>query len=210
MIGRERFHKQAKYYNKVGRKSVRFCPICLTDGSSERRWGTNATLRGSCRIKRTGAIARLFLERNVMTTRRRFLRASSLLAALPLTNSSGLLAADPASGEILRPATAPSATGKDPWRGLHVGMASYSFRKLPLDVTIAAIKRVDLHYVSIKDAHLPLKSTTEERKSVAAQFRDAGITPISCGVISTKNDEGSIRQAFEYARHWRPHHRRQP
>ena len=79
-------------------------------------------------------------------------------------------------------------------------MASYSFRKLPLDATIVAIKRVDLHYVSIKDFHLPLDSTSEQRKTVAARFRDSGIIPVSCGVISTKNDEANIRQAFEYAR----------
>lgn len=135
-----------------------------------------------------------------MTSRRRFLAASSIAVGLPLTGVSNLFAADSNPGEILHPTTAPSSPGKDPWRGLHVGMASYSFRKLPLDVTLAAIKRVDLHYVSIKDAHLPLNSTGEQRRTVAAQFRDAGITPVSCGVISTKNDEASVRQAFEYAR----------
>ena len=134
-----------------------------------------------------------------MTSRRRFLQASSLAAGLPLIRASGLLAASE-PGEILHPATAPARAGKDPWRGLKVGMASYSFRKLSVDATIVAIRRVDLHYVSIKDFHLPMKSTTEQRKTVAARFRDAGIAPVSCGVVSTKNDEANIRQAFEYAR----------
>jgi inosose dehydratase len=101
--------------------------------------------------------------------------------------------------ELLAP-VATSTPGKDPWKGLKIGVASYSFRKLPLEQTIAGIKRVGLQYVSIKDFHLPMKSTAEERKKVAQQFKDAGITPISCGVISTGNDEPSVLQAFEYAR----------
>jgi sugar phosphate isomerase/epimerase len=123
----------------------------------------------------------------------------ALLAAMAttaLTAPSFLHAAD----EILHPATAPAAPGRDPWRGLKAGIASYSFRKLPLDVTIAGIKRLDMHYVSIKDTHLPMKSTTEQRKAVVAQCKDAGITPISCGVVTMTADPANIRHAFEYAR----------
>lgn len=90
--------------------------------------------------------------------------------------------------------------GKDPWRGMKAGVASYTFRKFSVDDTIKAMKRLDLHYISIKDFHLPLDSTTEQRKSVAQKFRDAGITPVSCGNITMKNDEADIRRAFEYAR----------
>ena len=88
----------------------------------------------------------------------------------------------------------------DPWHGLKVGMASYSFRKLPLDACIKGIQRVALRYVSIKDFHVAMNSTTEQRKEVAKKFRDAGINPISCGVVNLKNDEKSARNAFEYAR----------
>lgn len=88
----------------------------------------------------------------------------------------------------------------DPWRGMKVGVASYTLRKLPLDAAIAAIRRVGLHYVSIKDFHLRLDSTAEERRSVSTRFREAGITPLSCGVITMQNSEGSARRAFEYAR----------
>ena len=88
----------------------------------------------------------------------------------------------------------------DPWRGLKVGVASYTLRKLPLDAAIKAIQRVGLHYVSIKDFHLSLQSTPEERRAVIRKFRDAGITPMSCGNISMQNDEQNIRAAFQYAR----------
>jgi sugar phosphate isomerase/epimerase len=90
--------------------------------------------------------------------------------------------------------------GDHPWLGLKVGLASYSFSKLSLDAAIAGIRRVGVSYVSIKDAHLPLKSTEAERKAVAQKFRDAGITPLSCGVIGMTDDVTQIRNAFEYAR----------
>jgi sugar phosphate isomerase/epimerase len=94
----------------------------------------------------------------------------------------------------------PTGTSDLPWLGLKVGLASYSFSKLPLGAAIAGIRRVGVNYVSIKDAHLSLKSTAEERKAIAQKFRDAGITPLSCGVITMPNDESQLRNAFEYAR----------
>jgi sugar phosphate isomerase/epimerase len=90
--------------------------------------------------------------------------------------------------------------GKDPWRGMKAGVASYTFRKFSVDDTIKAMKRLDLSYISIKDFHLPLDSTTEQRRSVVKKFKEAGITPVSCGNITMKNDEADIRRAFEYAR----------
>ena len=132
-----------------------------------------------------------------MQTRREILRSAGLAAAvLPLAGVT-LRAAD-APKELVVPA-APATPGKDPWKGLKAGVASYSLRGMTLEAAIVAIKRVDLHYVSIKDKHLKLSSTAEERKAVAKMFRDEGINPISCGVISIK-DEAAARNAFEYAR----------
>jgi inosose dehydratase len=88
----------------------------------------------------------------------------------------------------------------DPWHGLKAGVASYTLRKFPLAATIGAIQRVGLRYASIKDFHLPLNSTAEERRSVARLFKEAGITPLSCGNITMENDAGNVRRAFEYAR----------
>lgn len=128
---------------------------------------------------------------------RRDVLKSAAIAAASIPLSAGALRAA-ADRELLGPSVR-RAPLKDPWKGLKVGVASYSFRKLPLDKTIAGIRRVDLHYVSIKDFHLPMKSTTAQRKEVAQAFRDAGIEPISCGVI-TITDQATGRNAFEYAR----------
>ena len=95
--------------------------------------------------------------------------------------SPGALAQDAPSPDPRRPPL-------DPWRGLKAGVASYSLRGLKLDAAIKAIQRVDLKYVSIKDIHLKMDAPADERKAVAQQFRDAGITPISCGVVTMEND----------------------
>lgn len=97
------------------------------------------------------------------------------------------------------PARAADSAG-DSWGGLKMGVASYTLRTLPVDAAIKAILKVGLKYVSIKDMHLPMKSTPEERRAVIAQFKAAGITPLSCGVVNLSNDEAAIRQAFEYTR----------
>lgn len=123
-------------------------------------------------------------------SRRTLIKSGALVAAAwPLT---GL---QPASAET------PAANGKaDPWRGLKVGIASYSFRKMPLDATLKAIQRLGLQYMSIKDVHLSLKSSPEERRTVAQKIKEAGITLMSCGNVSMENNEANIRAAFEYAR----------
>jgi sugar phosphate isomerase/epimerase len=119
-------------------------------------------------------------------TRREAIKTGALAAAaLPLGGARGAESAP---------------TGGDGWRGLKAGVASYTLRKLPLDAAIQAIKRVGLAYVSIKDFHLPLTSTAAERQAVAAKFKAAGITPLSCGNITMQNDPANVRQAFEYAR----------
>lgn len=121
-------------------------------------------------------------------SRRRMIKTGMFAAgALPLVSSSYSAPAVPENGD-------------DPWRGLKAGVASYTLRKMPLDQAIRAVQRVGLKFVSIKDFHLSLKSTPEERRNVAQKFKAGGITPLSCGNITMENDEANIRQAFEYAR----------
>jgi sugar phosphate isomerase/epimerase len=129
------------------------------------------------------------MDRTSPLSRRGFVGLAASAAALA-----------PFAGRAPRAHAQPSDSGPDPWLGLKVGVASYTFSRLPLDVTIAGIRRVGVHYVSIKEAHLPLKSTAEQRKAVVAKFREAGITPLSCGNISMRGGESELRNAFEYAR----------
>jgi inosose dehydratase len=81
-----------------------------------------------------------------------------------------------------------------------LGIASYTFRKLSVDDTIKALQRLNLHYISIKDFHLSLDSSAEQRKTLTQKLKAAGITPLSCGNITMQNDEKDVRRAFEYAK----------
>jgi sugar phosphate isomerase/epimerase len=85
------------------------------------------------------------------------------------------------------------------WQNFKVGVASYSFRKMSLEDAIKALKRLNLNYISIKDFHLPLTSSTAERQAAMQKLKGAGITALSCGNITMQHDEANIRQAFQYA-----------
>jgi sugar phosphate isomerase/epimerase len=132
-------------------------------------------------------------------SRRNLIKAGVLAAAaVPLVEGSVTLAAA-AKEKTATQADGTPPAGWDRFRGLKVGVATYSFRKKSLEEAIAGTRRVGLAYCSIKSFHLPLESSAEQRKAVVAQFKAAGITPLSCGNISMKT-EAEARQAFEYAR----------
>ena len=97
------------------------------------------------------------------------------------------------------PATA-NDLNEDAQPDFKLGVASYTFRKMSLEDTIKALQRLNLHYISIKDFHLSLNSSTAERQAAVQKLKAAGITPLSCGNITMQNDEKNIRQAFDYAK----------
>lgn len=88
----------------------------------------------------------------------------------------------------------------DPFKGLKVGLASYSTRKFSLDKTIEMMKRMGVRYVTLKSFHLELNTSIEERIAVARKLKDNDIILMGGGVIYLKNDEKEVRNAFEYAR----------
>jgi sugar phosphate isomerase/epimerase len=118
-------------------------------------------------------------------SRRRLLQSAAFTAAAAAIPSVALAQAKP---------------GGDPLHNLKIGVASYSLRKMNVDTAIKTIQRVGLKYVSLKDMHLPLKGSPEQLKAGVKKFTDAGITPISCGVVALRGNEGQIRGAFEYAK----------
>ena len=127
-----------------------------------------------------------------MQSRRRLLASAAVAAAASVV----------ARPSFAAPAPSPTRTvsRSDPFAGLKVGIASYSLQRYPTDECIKAIQKLGVKYVSIKEMHLPLKSSLEQRKQTAQKFRDAGIIPLSCGVINMKNNEEDIKNAFEYAK----------
>jgi inosose dehydratase len=80
-----------------------------------------------------------------------------------------------------------------------LGLASYTLRKFDLDQMLKMTKRVGLTHVALKDFHLPLDSSPETIKEVAAKVRDAGLDLYGGGVIYMKNEQ-EVQRAFDYAK----------
>ncbi len=82
-----------------------------------------------------------------------------------------------------------------------LGVASYSLREFQRGLAIRMIKTLNVPYVSIKEFHLPYRSSPEELKRGAQEFRKAGIQIVGGGVIYLqKDDDDDIRRYFEYAK----------
>ncbi|MBY0507159.1 MAG: sugar phosphate isomerase/epimerase [Bryobacteraceae bacterium] len=108
---------------------------------------------------------------------------------------SGSLAASAALAAT--PADSPRTGATD----LKLGVASYSFREFQRGAMLRGVKQLGVKYLSVKEMHLPYKSTTEERAKAAQQIKAAGLELTSGGVIYLLNeDEADIRFHFQYAK----------
>ncbi len=72
---------------------------------------------------------------------------------------------------------------KKPEKTFTVGFAGYTFKEFNVDQSINIMKRVGINEISIKDFHMPMKSTAEQINAVTRKFRNAGITINAVGVI---------------------------
>jgi sugar phosphate isomerase/epimerase len=80
-----------------------------------------------------------------------------------------------------------------------LGMAGYTFVKFDLDKTLETLKKTDVHYLCIKDFHLPFASTDEEITAFHAKLKTADVTGYAVGPIYMKS-EAEIDRAFDYAK----------
>jgi sugar phosphate isomerase/epimerase len=124
-------------------------------------------------------------------SRRSWLQLAGAAAAAPLLP----LAPAAASAAIVQ-----AASAARPLR-LKIGVASYSLRKFPRDKAIAALKELNVKYVTIKDVHLARTDTPEQIRAARKEFENAGITIMGGGTLTWKTaDEAAMRKDFEYAR----------
>ena len=89
----------------------------------------------------------------------------------------------------------PSETGEK----FKVGMAGYTFVKFDLDKTLETLKKTDVHYLCIKDFHLPFASTDEEIAAFHAKLKARDVTGYAVGPIYMKTEE-EVDRAFAYAK----------
>jgi inosose dehydratase len=121
-------------------------------------------------------------------TRRSVLKSAALTVACTAIRPPALFSQATAGGDDKQ------------FHGLRVGVCSYSLRSFPLSDTLQDIKRLGVRYLSLKEVHLPLASTAEQRKEARQQAEALGLSITSCGVIYLKNDEAQMRQSFDYVR----------
>jgi inosose dehydratase len=122
-----------------------------------------------------------------MTTRRSFLKhagGSMALAGLAPVTLAGTtpLAVKPTADDLFK-----------------LGIAGYSFVNFKLDQALEMMKKVDVHYLCIKDFHLPLNSNAEQIATFHQTLKDAGVTGYAVGPIYMKTTQ-EIDNGFEYAK----------
>ena len=135
---------------------------------------------------------------------RRFMKISNELIGLNRRRffQRGLIASTILATATL-PRRLPAAVTKtpgEPDHGLKLGLTTYTLKDFRLEQAIEMTKAAGVKYISLKDVHLPLKSTPEERKAAHQKIETAGLTLMGGGVIYMKNDETEIRSVFDYAR----------
>ena len=113
-------------------------------------------------------------------------------------NRRGFLAAAGLAG-LAAPSPVPAA--EEPAGAIKLGVASYSLREFSRELAIRCIQELKTPYVSVKEYHLPYRSSPQELESGRKEFASAGLTIVSGGNISlSKDDPGDIRRYFEYAK----------
>ena len=95
-----------------------------------------------------------------------------------------------------RPDPKPAA---DTFEKFRVAMAGYTFAKFDLDKTLETMQKCDVHYLCIKDFHLPLNSTDEEIAAFHAKLAKYDVTGYAVGPIYMKTKE-EVDKAFDYAK----------
>lgn len=84
-------------------------------------------------------------------------------------------------------------------KDLPIGIAGYTFLNFDISQSIQMMQRVDVHFMSIKDFHLPLNSSGDKIDEVVKEFKEGGINIYAVGVIYMKTKD-DVDQAFEYAK----------
>ncbi len=87
----------------------------------------------------------------------------------------------------------------DTYESFKVGIAGFTFVKFDLDKTLETMKLVDVHYLCIKDFHLPMTSTDEEIKAFHAKLDRYNVNGYAVGPLYM-NTKDEVDKVFEYAR----------
>jgi sugar phosphate isomerase/epimerase len=124
-----------------------------------------------------------------MSSRRSFLQSISVASATAMAVPSILQASNKRDDAQVAPESLK----------FHIGFAGYSFVKFDLDQTLQMMNRLQVKYLSVKDFHLPLNSSSDQIAAVQKKFADKGVIPYTVGVIYMKTKQ-EVDRAFDYAK----------
>ena len=92
---------------------------------------------------------------------------------------------------------APKTTAAD--NKFHLSCADWTFHNFDIDTTLQTLQKCDIHYLCIKDFHLPLDAADEQIKAFHAKCAEYGVTGYGVGPIY-QNTQEEVDRAFAYAR----------
>ncbi|MES2829414.1 MAG: sugar phosphate isomerase/epimerase family protein [Bacteroidota bacterium] len=80
-----------------------------------------------------------------------------------------------------------------------LGIAGYTFLNFKLEESLKIMKKLDTHFLCIKDFHLPLSSTAENISIFQAKLKEYDVMGYAVGPIYTKS-KAEIDNSFNYAK----------
>ncbi len=98
--------------------------------------------------------------------------------------------------DVKRPEPQPAPETSEAFK---VGMAGYTFVKFDLQTALETMQRCDVHYLCIKDFHLPVNSTAEEIKAFHEKCAEYGVKGYAVGPLYMKTKE-DVDKYFDYAK----------
>lgn len=99
---------------------------------------------------------------------------------------------------LAKPAEAQLINGPRGYEDFKIGVAGYTYRSYDIDQTLAFLKSMEVHYLSVKDWWLPLDSTKEQMDAFKAKCREYDVEPYILGPIYMRS-EAEVDRAFAYA-----------
>ncbi|MGV3764162.1 sugar phosphate isomerase/epimerase family protein, partial [Parapedobacter sp.] len=125
-----------------------------------------------------------------METRRTFIQKGLL----------GVSAATVMGPSAVQAFSSSGATGAVAADRFALGIAGYSFVHFDIDASLAMMKRMDVHFLCIKDFHLPLDSTDAEIAAFHEKLAASGVTGYAVGPLYMTKTKAEIDNAFAYAK----------
>lgn len=82
--------------------------------------------------------------------------------------------------------------------GIRLAMAGYTLYDFGADEALALCRKFGVHYLCVKDKHLPFDSTPAQIAAFVRKCEDNGVTPYGVGPITMEGADG-LRKYFDYA-----------